>query len=368
MSESFKHYCYGNVNTAEIVAIDDSAMKAFRLCSRKRDGSLQRHHNMVSVKSSVASSLASKGSKKKDKPSLVHLPPLVDEDGGHEMTAGEDEEHGHESPLTAPIILTVPECEDILKLSIEGVESTLQQKLELTAETNLRDAILLDYYVSAVFWATQQGYTAQKLSDFLSVVHAMIQKVKEEHASVVELIKELQMMTSECDKDCRPIDRTMQHFSKEEMKAVTGYFYSSLFQHLRLYQYVFSRGQTEEMIASELSVELPLPAETPFPPGLDEGMSESIMTECLLLQTPPLEAEDIEASRAPSDIDVPTELVDTFAKLTLKDAKSIINEACATVLSNLQSDFEGKLKTHEATVLGKITKIRGEDSSATRFP
>lgn len=53
----------------------------------------------------------------------------------------------------------------------------MQGKLELTAETNLRDAILLDYYVSAVFWAKQQGYTAQKLSDFVTVAHAMIYKV-----------------------------------------------------------------------------------------------------------------------------------------------------------------------------------------------
>lgn len=44
----------------------------------------------------------------------------------------------------------------------------------------------------------------------------------------------------------------------------------------------------------------------------------------------------IDASRAPSDMDMPLELVDTFAKLTPKDVKSIINEACATVLSTLQ--------------------------------
>lgn len=33
----------------------------------------------------------------------------------------------------------------------------------------------------------------------------------------------------------------------------------------------------------------------------------------------------------------------------------------------LQSDFEGKLKTQESAVLGKITKIRGEESSTTRI-
>ena len=45
-------------------------------------------------------------------------------------------------------------------------------------EIDLKEAAILDYYTSAVYWGIQQKFTAQQVSGFFSVIHTLLDNVK----------------------------------------------------------------------------------------------------------------------------------------------------------------------------------------------
>ena len=45
-------------------------------------------------------------------------------------------------------------------------------------EIDLREASILDYYTSAVYWGIQQKFTAQQLSGFFSVIYTLLDNIK----------------------------------------------------------------------------------------------------------------------------------------------------------------------------------------------
>lgn len=58
-----------------------------------------------------------------------------------------------------------------------------------------------------------------------------------------------------------------------------------LFQHYRLYQYVFSHTQAEEIVGLDLTCELVKPADVPYPPPLTEGLPQPVWEK--YIKTPP---------------------------------------------------------------------------------
>ena len=58
-----------------------------------------------------------------------------------------------------------------------------------------------------------------------------------------------------------------------------------LFQHYKLFQFVFSHTQAEEIIGLDLTCELVLPADVPYPPPLAEGLPHSVWEK--YIKTPP---------------------------------------------------------------------------------
>ena len=45
-------------------------------------------------------------------------------------------------------------------------------------ETDLCDACLLDYYVAAFWWARDQGFSAEQVSAFFTIIHTLIINLK----------------------------------------------------------------------------------------------------------------------------------------------------------------------------------------------
>jgi len=58
-----------------------------------------------------------------------------------------------------------------------------------------------------------------------------------------------------------------------------------LLQHYKLYQFVFSHTQAEEIIGLDLTCELVQPADVPYPPPLTEGLPGDVWEK--YVKTPP---------------------------------------------------------------------------------
>lgn len=264
----------------------------------------------------------------------------------------------------AYLILSQKDSEELLDMDPGQMESKLQMVFELYPETDLKDAAILDYYVGATYWCKQRHYTAQQLSGFFSVVYQLLDKIKANNSSLVESFKDFRKMLVGINSDPLPdVDSGgLEFFTAQQAKDIAEYLHTSLFQHFKLFEFMFSQPQTMEIIGSDLSVEVPLPADFPFPPPLDEGITEEVYQEYLSIPTPSHSAQgekDKGETKPPTPIEVelPPEVKDIFEKLTPEDVKAVVEEMSAEILQNLQSGVDSKLRQYETSVLGRINKI-----------
>ncbi|CAG5124382.1 unnamed protein product, partial [Candidula unifasciata] len=265
--------------------------------------------------------------------------------------------------VLAYVQLSKEESEQMLLMNVHEIQSKLRDKFCLDSETSLKDAAVLDYYVGATHWGQQQGYSVQQLSVLFTMVHTLLNKIKEEQVPLVDLISEFHNMIA---MTCR--DTTTENiFSIQQSKAITDFLSSSLFQHYTLYQFLFSTPQDEEIITKDFFVEVPVPYGVPFPKSLDEGLPEEIFTtisalESLQLETATESQEDTDTSETkcetPIEVELPPDANNIFEKLTPEDVKAVITETCAVILNNLEKDVEKKITQQKATALTKLNMIQ----------
>ncbi|XP_059174653.1 ciliary-associated calcium-binding coiled-coil protein 1-like isoform X2 [Physella acuta] len=271
----------------------------------------------------------------------------------------QDDESQHKKSIVPFSILPDGLSDQLLKLGVEDIEKQIEKLFELKPELDLKDAAILDYYVGAAYWAKQQGFDSLQLSGFFTVAHQLLYKIKDEKSSLVGLFKELHHRMIGVGSEYGEMVTGLESFNVSHAKQITDYIYSSLFQHFKLYQFMFLKEQLEEVIGCELLVEVPLPSSTPFPPPLDEALMEPIYKEYLLMpiQTEK-EQEGIEPPVSPpGEVSLPDNVEDIFAKLSPEDVQAIIEEMAQEVLQTLHAGIENKIKIQETTALAKINKI-----------
>ncbi|KAH9520422.1 hypothetical protein Btru_060742 [Bulinus truncatus] len=272
----------------------------------------------------------------------------------------DSEDDDHKKSEFPFLILSQAKCEELLKMTVTEMESELANSFKLQPATDLKDASVLDYHVGAAYWAKQQGYNAKQFAGFFSISYQLLQKIKDEKCSMVDLFKAYHKKLAGIGTEEKN-NGEMDFFSIDQAKNITDYLHSSIFQHYKLYSFLFSRPQLEEILCCDLSLETPLPAKTPYPPPLDEGLLESVYKEFLVLPiSSSAEQTDSDASKSTTktEVNLPEDVEDLFAKLSPEDVRMIIQEVSSEVLYSLQSNVENKIKTQETTVLSKINKIK----------
>ncbi|RUS79551.1 hypothetical protein EGW08_012681, partial [Elysia chlorotica] len=328
--------------------------------SRKSVGQTHSSTNSNSVKDLKKDKLKGKGVKGQSNISFSGTG--ISEIGEVDSTT-EDEESTRKANVMAFQVLSKEDSEELLGMSAVEMEKKLLEILQLNPTTCLRDAATLDYFVGAMYWAKQKAFSTEQLSGFFTVVHGLLYKIKDEQATMVDLLKEFRKNLVGIGVELVPEIESggMEFFSIEQATAITDFLQSTLLQHYKLYELMFSQNQTEEIVGSDLSVEVPMPASTPFPPPLDEGILETTYKEFLSLPTPSVsETKEGDATEEEMKADVaelPPEAADLFVKLTPEDVKSIIEDVSKELLENLQLGVESKIRGTENAVLARINKI-----------
>ncbi|BFZ01902.1 hypothetical protein BsWGS_04942 [Bradybaena similaris] len=286
----------------------------------------------------------------------------------------QEESASEADSVLAYVLLSKEESEQMLLMNVTEMESKLKHKLHLDSETNLKDAAILDYYTGATYWGQQQAYSTQQLSVLFTIVHTLLNRMKEEQVPLVGLITELRNMMATVGRQTSPEENI---FSTQQSKAITGYLFSSLFQHYKLYEYLFTVPRDEEIITKDFSIEVPVPDGVPFPKSLDEGLPEEVFTSISVHESLQAEAETesqegtgIEPVQpeTPAEIDLPPNTSFIFEKLTPEDVKAVISEACAAVLNNLEKDVGNKITQQEAAAVAKICMVQNSAASSARSP
>lgn len=266
-------------------------------------------------------------------------------------------------------VLSEEQTQALKELTVHELEVKLAEVLSIeNYRISLPEACLLDYYVAGFWFAKEQNFTLQQISAFFTLLKEMLDNIKEKHFSLVENIEKFKSFLAGIGVENCPHNGGLECFDVNQAKLITDYFTDSLFQHYKLYQFLFTQDPQEEVVVSELAVEVPPLATVPFPPPLDEGMTEEVWREHVM--TPPQSPQPEEQKEGEQDLkeedghstavshpeDQTAENI--LASVTPGKVKTIVKKVADEVLGNFQAEVEARLKERETVLAGKIGKLQ----------
>ncbi|KAK2558549.1 Ciliary-associated calcium-binding coiled-coil protein 1 [Acropora cervicornis] len=282
-------------------------------------------------------------------------------------------------------VLTEEQTQSMKELTVHELEVKLAEVLLIeNYHISLPEACILDYYVAG-FWyplsfcieseknfsprfAKEQNFTLQQISAFFTLLKVMLDNIKEKQFSLVNNIQKFRLLLAGIGVENCSQNGGLECFDVNQAKLITDYFIDSFFQHYKLYQFLFTQEPQEEVVLSELTLEVPPLATVPFPPPLDEGMTEEMWREHLM--TPPQAPEvdkqeegevNIHETEAHSgELTNPDSetIDDLLASIKPEQLKSLVNKAADEFLGNFKVEVETRLRERETFLLSKMGKLQ----------
>ncbi|XP_071828011.1 ciliary-associated calcium-binding coiled-coil protein 1-like isoform X2 [Apostichopus japonicus] len=274
-------------------------------------------------------------------------------------------------------VLSNSQMQELIPLTAEELQKKLAVILDLPDhDTILQDAAVLDFYVSGFWWGKEQGWNEQQISGLVTVHHILIENIKANKLSLQENLTELKKMLvgigtkDEQNGGLDFLDVTMA-------TSLVKFLSSTFFQHYRLYEFLFNGERTEQVISTDLEVELVPPANLPHPPPLDEALPEdiyrrhvapqssesraSVMTTEEDLEVATEEAIETESKTGEPAVedanDAEEEVGDILAGVTAEEVQTVFDRVSRELFSSLQNHVALKLKERESEIISRINKI-----------
>ncbi|KAG9484943.1 hypothetical protein GDO78_008187 [Eleutherodactylus coqui] len=179
---------------------------------------------------------------------------------------------------------------------VDEVERLMEGFLNVQdPETNLKEAALVDYYVSGFCWGKDRNFNLQQLSGLMGLLHLLMENVQDKRMCLEENILELSRALTGIGHSKLKDEGRLTFFNVDQAKDIIDYFKISLFQHYRLYECMFTVPRDQMVIAAEQTVEIVKSVEAPFPIPLEEGIPYDMYAKFL---TPPVPKEEMEMDEA----------------------------------------------------------------------
>ncbi|CAD5118917.1 DgyrCDS7592 [Dimorphilus gyrociliatus] len=284
----------------------------------------------------------------------------------HETDAFREEDIIKESlafkVLSEEITKECLECSDVLKIEEKLLDFLKLQQTHI----DLKEGSALDYYVGLVWFAKQQKYNAEQTSALYTVGHNLFDNIQEKHISLVENLKELKKyFAGIAMNDTVELSGGLECFDLNQAKDILTFLNITIFQHYRLYEYMFCCTQAEEIIGLDLEVEVPKPATLPWPAPLDEAVDESLFKQYIApppepTPEPELSEEELAALKAAEiekDIETAKREDELLSQLQPEEIKKIISEVFEEVVGTVDHQVAEKLREKENQFIQRINKI-----------
>ncbi|XP_072851268.2 ciliary-associated calcium-binding coiled-coil protein 1 [Pogona vitticeps] len=256
--------------------------------------------------------------------------------------------------------LSLDEITILLEKDILGVQSTLEEFLNLKQRlTSLKEAAILDYYVSGFCWAKALEFTPVQLGGFLTLLNLLLENLETQHMPLEDNIQELGRTMAGIGQCNSEKSGGFEFFTVDQAKAIINYLKISIFQHYTLYEYLFHSPREELVIGDENVVELVKPADLPFPAPLEEGLPYDIYSRFIAL-VPGKEdaAQEIDGGIHPEEEVEAEPVKDPLVGYTIDDVQSVLGEITSEMISNIQSEINEKLQMQEETYSARIEKLK----------
>ncbi|XP_051042539.1 ciliary-associated calcium-binding coiled-coil protein 1 [Phodopus roborovskii] len=277
--------------------------------------------------------------------------------------AGSTADSEENEKILSPDFLSTDQIADLLEeMDMDEVQEKMRVILNFkNLQTCLRDAILLDYYVSGFFWAKDMNFSVYQHSKFMTLLDMLLHNLQTLHMSLEDSIKWLGEVMAEIGPNHSQKNEQLHIFDVKDANAIIDYLKISLFQHYRLYEFMFYSTREEIVIGTSQTIEVVKPADHPFPAPLEEGISLDIFS-AFIEPMPALETEGkvLDQEQSPQEPQPESEVSeeDPLVGFTIDDVKSALAQVTDEVLLNIQKEINEKLQVQEQAFNARIEKLK----------
>nr|XP_010956278.1 PREDICTED: uncharacterized protein C10orf107 homolog [Camelus bactrianus] len=267
----------------------------------------------------------------------------------------------HEKILS-PDFLSVAQITEMLAEDVDGVQQKLQKFLSFkNLQTCLKEASLLDYYVSGFLWARGMDFSIIQHSKFMTLLNMLLHNLRTLHMSLEDSIKWLGEVMAEIGPSRSQKYEEWNTFDVKQANAIVDYLKISLFQHYKLYEFLFYSAREEILIGTEQVIEVVKPPGHPFPDPLEEGIAFGIYSA--FIEPPPTvdtEMKGLNPEQGPEESQPKAGISETdpLVGFTIEDVKSALGQVTDDVLIGLQTEINEKLQIQEEAFNARIEKLK----------
>ncbi|XP_027452837.2 ciliary-associated calcium-binding coiled-coil protein 1 isoform X2 [Zalophus californianus] len=250
----------------------------------------------------------------------------------------------------------------MLAEDVDGVQQKLKKFLNFkNLHTCLKEAILLDYYVSGFLWARGMQFSVIQYSKFMTLLDMLLHNLRTLHMSLEDSIKWLGEVMAEIGPSHSQKNEEWNVFNIKQANAVIDYLKISLFQHYKLYEFLFYSTREEIVIGTEQVLEVVKSSGGLFPDPLEEGISFD--TYSTFIEPPPTldtEMKGLDQEQGPdeSQSEANTSDVDPLVGFTIKDIKAVLDQVTDDILIGIQTEINEKLQIQEEAFNARIEKLK----------
>uniref|UniRef100_W5MIG0 Ciliary associated calcium binding coiled-coil 1 n=1 Tax=Lepisosteus oculatus TaxID=7918 RepID=W5MIG0_LEPOC len=258
----------------------------------------------------------------------------------------------------------------LLQLSVEEVEKQLEEILNFNNhQTCLKEAALLDYYVSGFRWAKEMNFTCQQVSGFMTLLCMALENIRDNQMPLAENFKEFYnaVVGTRQSTSAATEDGDNEFFSVGQVTSITEYMKSSLFQHYKLYEFLFTHPQEQLVLGIEESVEVLRSRDCLVVAPLEEGMPCEAFTQ-YVAPAPPEHSEDefteeLEGNYEDKQNKANNEAKNAFECYAIDDVRSVLGPLTKDVLGSFQMEISEKLRVQEELYTARIDRLKNSSDS-----
>ncbi|XP_062382595.1 ciliary-associated calcium-binding coiled-coil protein 1 isoform X1 [Sardina pilchardus] len=288
----------------------------------------------------------------------------------------------NEEPTIQWGLLTLEQISLLRELTVDEVQLKFEDVLQFkNQQTCLKEAALLDYFVSGFWWAKEMNFSSEQTSFVMALLQSSIDNISEKQMSFVDNFTEFGKTLIDLRK-APSADGDPPLFDPEQAKAITSYFTASLFQHHRMYEFLFSQSRDKKLLGMERSIEV-IDAAALFAP-LEEGMPVHVFQH-YLAPAQPASPEEVakerqgeeeeekkeaggaddrnEGERGRGDAQEEEEEEEEEEKYSVEEVREVLREMTKEMMGNLQAEFTEKLRIQEESYTARIERLKSVSSS-----
>nr|XP_026249525.1 ciliary-associated calcium-binding coiled-coil protein 1 [Urocitellus parryii] len=281
---------------------------------------------------------------------------------GSAPEAEKDTELQEHEKILSSNFLSMDQITDLLKENVDGIQEKMGTFLNFRhLQTCLKEGILLDYYVSGFLWAKGMEFSITQYSKFMTLLDMLLHNLRTLHMSLEDSIKWLGEVMAEIGPTQSQKNEEQNVFNIEQANAIIDYLKISLFQHYRLYEFLFFSTREEIVIGTEQVIEVVKTSVHPFPEPLVEGISFDIHSTFIEPpSTSDMEMKGLDQEQGPehSQSESDTSDMDPLVGFTIEDVKSVLAQVTEDILKGIQTEINEKLQIQEEAFNTRIEKLK----------